>query len=367
MSNTDTEGGGRPVEAEFREYAKGRLPQQKHRDVYKWAGLIRDPQIAEHLAFCEVVYEPQAGMPDEFVETRYCEDFVRKFGTETATAALANQNLPQLAYYSGVVSNGLDASAFPLLQTIKRLYKPDDPNHMLNLVWTAPPPPEGPTGVGKTNAAYTLIEGIQLIKPEVKIATNNASDPFESIHSWTEFVQWLKETDGRKLFYLDEAAQVLQYKDQSDGLKVSHMIKLGRHYQCDLIFTAHTGIDVPKDLRRMVLFAQKQSQKSVKIGAGLYETPTGWMVIKNVLYEIDKLPPTTIEYQSIGDTGRFTFDDETEGTELETADSEGIDITKYEAVIDYLAGDDGLRPVSERYEVSYEQLRTWVNEFTGDQ
>jgi hypothetical protein len=355
------------VESEFREYARGNLPNQKHRDVYKWAGLVRDRQIANHLAFCETVYEPAVGMPDEFVETQYARDFILKYGTEVATNALAHQNLTQLSYYAGIVGYGADASAFPLLTTIKKLVKPDDQNHMLNLVFTAPPPPEGPTGVGKTNGAYTFIEGIRLLVPDIQIATNNASDPFESIHSWGEFKQWVKNTPGRKLYYMDEAAQVLQYKDQSDGLAVSKMIKLGRHYQCDLMFTAHTGIDVPKDLRRMVLFAKKLSQKKIQIGAGLVEDKAGYMNIKNVLYEIDKIPPTTIPYKSIGDTGSFTFDEShIDDSGSETTDNGGIDTTRYEAVIDYLSGDEGLRPVSERYEVSHEELRQWVKEFTGD-
>jgi hypothetical protein len=99
------------------------------------------------------------------------------------------------------------------------------------------------------------------------------------------------------------------FDDMNAGKALSNLIKLLRKYNCHLILVGHTGKDIPLDIRRMVLFALKESKKKAVIGAGLEEDSAGWMQVKNVLYTLRNIPATTIEYDSLGDKGSFVFDD----------------------------------------------------------
>ncbi|GGC49805.1 hypothetical protein [Haloferax sulfurifontis] len=250
-------------------------------------------------------------LPDDYRESVKYRWLMDRLESQLAHDANMHGKSSVMRGISGRQDERIDASSFPFLKTVEELFKPDDRDHMLNLVIYAPPPPVGPTGVGKTDFGYSVIDAARMIHPGgLTVASNNTSDPFEDVESWTELEAWLEATDGTKLFLWDEAAQVLQFDDIDSGRELSRLIKLLRKYDCHLIVIGHTGKDIPKDIRRMVLFALKESKKKAVIGAGLKEDNVGWMQIKNVLYRLNNIRATTIEYDSIGDKGRFVFDRE---------------------------------------------------------
>lgn len=210
----------------------------------------------------------------------------------------------------------LDLSSWQAIDELEDLWDPDDRDSMLNLMVYAPLPPEGPTGVGKTDFGYSVIEAGQRAYPDLKVASNNTSDDFEDIQSWTALEDWLQKTSGVKAFLLDEAAQVLQFADMNEGKALSQLIKLLRKYNCHLIVISHTGKDIPKDIRRMVLLCRKESKKKATIGVGLNEV-NGDMQIDRELAKFGRIPETRLEFDSITDTGSFVFDNDDEDENIE--------------------------------------------------
>jgi hypothetical protein len=77
-------------------------------------------------------------------------------------------------------------------------------------------------------------------------------------------------------------------------------------------------MDIPKDIRRKSVWAQKESQKTAVLGNSVEEGEGDAMVIDDVVYELQNVPETTIEYESIDDKGQFEWDigdDENKETE----------------------------------------------------
>ena len=169
-----------------------------------------------------------------------------------------------------------------------------------------PLPPEGPVGVGKTDFAYLLSEVGRRVYDDLKVASNTPSDEFETFQSWTGVEQWLQEADGRKLFILDEAAQVLQFADMKAGKVVSKFLKLIRKYEGNIIMIGHTGRDVPKDIRRQLLVVRKDTKQTATVGVGLEETSEG-IEPDDVLLDLTDIPKTNINYDTL-DTADFSFD-----------------------------------------------------------
>jgi hypothetical protein len=269
-------------------------------------------ETLNHLVDFIWYYDPAAyDLPDKVEESEMYAWLLTRLESQLVWDATERSHITRMRGIAGPPEgDALDVSAFPLLDVVRKLFRPDDRDHMLNLVVYAPPPPTGPTGVGKTDFAYTLIEGAQMVHPDgISASSNNTSDPFEDTESWSGLEAWLERTSGPKVFLWDEAAQTLMFDDMNTGMALSKLIRLLRKYNCHLILIAHTGKDIPLDIRRMVLFALKESKKKAVIGAGLEEDSAGWMQIKNVLYTLRNIPATTIEYDSLGDKGSFVFDD----------------------------------------------------------
>ena len=279
------------------------------------AFLTDDKDAGDLLLLLEQAYDPGPEDPQEVEDTPLWQMLSRQTTTDSLRDARQYGDLSTLSAATGITNERFEAGAFALLDVIEELFKPEDRDHMLNLVMYAPPPPVGPTGVGKTDFAYTLIEGAERLHNGLSVASNNTSDPYDNTQSWTQLEDWLEATSGTKVFLLDEASQVLMFSDMNAGKALSNLIKLLRKHECHLILVGHTGKDIPKDIRRMVMFAQKESKKKVTIGAGLEEDSAGWMQIKNVLYRIGDVPATGIKYSSTGDKGSFAFDKDDDGVE----------------------------------------------------
>lgn len=257
--------------------------------------------------------------PDDITDDEFYRLMLSRLETLTAIDSVRTGDVSSMRAVAGAPdSERVDASSLTWQDKMDALWKPEDEDHMLNLVLYAPPPATGPTGVGKTDAAYSVIEGGQMAYFDhggLTVASNNTSDEFADVESWTELESWLEATDGTKCFLWDEAAQVLMFDDMDAGKALSNLIKLLRKHQCHLIVVGHTGKDIPKDIRRMVLFMLKESKEKATVGAGLEEDNAGWMQIKNVLWRTKNIPETSVEYKSIGDKGSFTFDQTEDGDE----------------------------------------------------
>ncbi|WP_336357861.1 hypothetical protein [Haloarcula sp. CGMCC 1.6347] len=210
----------------------------------------------------------------------------------------------RLDAYTGLTSNYADMSPDEVLGEIESLWK-DYPTFATYVF--AKGPPAGPTGMGKTNFSYKLLNIGQRVYPQMKVASNNDSDPYKTIQSWTDLVEWLKTTDGRKSFLFDEAAQELMYADMTAGKVVSKLLKLLRHHRGNIIFVGHTGRDIPKDVRRQLLIVKKLSQDTAEFGVGLEETGEGIAISSSIL-KVKGIRETRTDYDDIDDEGHFDFD-----------------------------------------------------------
>lgn len=284
--------------AELRELLKAGqvdLPALEH------SGLIGEQELDLLLSIKR--HHPEGVEADKF------DEILERATSHRVRESVEKGHLTSMAHAAGLSDNRVDASSFTFADKVRELVKPDDRDHMLNLVVYAPPPPVGPTGVGKSDFAYTLVEGAELVhEGQVTVASNNVTDPYSDVQSWTDLEAWLEDVSGTKVFLWDEAAQVLQFSDMSAGKALSQLIKLLRKHNCHLILVAHTGKDIPKDVRRMVLFAQKESKKKATVGAGLEEDSSGWMQIKNVLTRFSGIPEKSVSYDDKNDEGEFVFD-----------------------------------------------------------
>lgn len=245
---------------------------------------------------------------DDIKDDKMYQLMMTRLETLTAHDAVRSGDISSMRAVAGRQGEArTDVSQKKWLDVVKELIKPGDRDHMLNMITYAPPPPEGPTGVGKTDFKYTFIESALFFK-DYSVATSNESDPYTTVHSWADFKYWLRNVDGPKIAMLDELSQELMYSDMNEGKALSNLTKLGRKYNCHILGIGHTGKDIPKDVRRMYLFALKEDKKSAVIGAGLSEDPqTGWMEVENVLHRLKNIPETTTDYKSYTDTGEFDF------------------------------------------------------------
>lgn len=220
----------------------------------------------------------------------------------------------------------MDSSSWRAADIItNELWKPQERDNMLNMIIYGPTPTidrGSNTGTGKSDFGYGVIEGgiraYERENIELKVATNNESDPFVTKQKWSEAKKWMRDTPGTKVMMIDEAAQDLMYNDMTAGRVLSNAMKLARHHNTHLILIDHTGMGVPADVRRQVVFARKESKKEVKLGNKLEEDESGELQIRNVEYEMENLPPTTIEYDSYDDTGEFIWD-------IDESDDDGDD------------------------------------------
>lgn len=170
-----------------------------------------------------------------------------------------------------------------------------------------------PTGRGKTNTMYTLTEFAQVVHPDIRVMSNNTSDPFETVpRKWNDLEESIREHDGWQLLLIDEAAQFLQYADQTAGKTVSQMLKLLRHNYCHLIMVGHTGRDIPADIRRQVFVLDKKSEKTGVLGYGITpQTDGDRMQVSEEVLKLQNIPETKVGYDDIDDEGiQIVFDDD---------------------------------------------------------
>ncbi|QGA82013.1 putative ATPase, AAA+ superfamily [Halomicrobium sp. LC1Hm] len=211
---------------------------------------------------------------------------------------------PLLNHLTGLSKNRSGLEGYRTIEELESLWR-DYPAFAMYVY--APTPPEGPVGVGKTDFSYFVgAEVGRRVYPDLSIASNVPSDEFTTFSRWSEVEDWLKHTDGKKLFVLDEAAQVLQFADMSEGKVLSKLLKLIRKYDGNIILIGHTGRDVPRDVRRQLLVCRKDSKTKATIGTGLNEENEE-IKVADVHMRLDGIPATEVEYDTL-DEAEFVFD-----------------------------------------------------------
>ena len=255
----------------------------------------------------------RAGLADE---SPLFDMLSRREKTESMRQARAEGDINTLNASTGLTSSKSSLSGMRTIEALESLYL-DYPTMQMYVY--GPLPPEGPVGVGKTDFAYLMTEIAKRAYPGISVATNVGSDEFTTIKKWSETEEWLRNEDGKKLFILDEAAQVLQFNDMNEGKVLSKLLKLIRKYQGNIILIGHTGRDVPRDVRRQLLVCRKKSKTEAEIGVGLDEQNEE-IRVGSTRIEITDIPPTNVTYDTY-DEADFVFDSvDTPDDEQETDD-----------------------------------------------
>ncbi|UVE49657.1 hypothetical protein KU306_12155 [Haloferax larsenii] len=237
-----------------------------------------------------------------------------------------------------------------------------------------------PTGRGKSDWMYSNIQFGLLEYPDARVITNNTSDPFEDTpEQWDDLEHEIKNHDGWMILGIDEAAQFLQYDDQSGGKTISQRLKLLRHNRCHIILVAHTGIDIPADIRRQVFVMNKLDKQTAQLGYGIKPMANDdRMEVANELYRFNTIPATDINYDDIDDEGiEIKFDgssstsneDRNQPTaeESNAGEKPKTDAERKDVVIEYLTTDQSMSDMGEKYGVSKSTVSDWVEKFSrGD-
>jgi|GEM_PF-1149330 len=307
----------RPIEAEYREYVRGNLPNQDAEpDAYDWAGLVHDPELREVLAYCEEAYEPlTADAPREFGGHRVMQELRKKHGTHSGTMALEAGNMSQLSYFSGLVGYKRDVSGMQALMQLQRLIE-ETPVFISYLY--------GVMGSGKTDFAMLLLEVFASVygRENVHMAANVRSDDLdEHINHYSELVERLEDRrdriqDGEELdpfiFVVDEAAQIFtgSGSDQHKAKQLAKLLKLARKSNAHILLIGQDGKDIGPSLRALcTVFVQKVKHSEKTYKANLYQD------VKNregqgEIMSLDNVPETNYDDFSTWDEGDFVFDDE---------------------------------------------------------
>jgi len=305
----------RPVEAEFREYALGNLPDQKHRDVHPIVGLIPNADVRQYVMFAAETYDPDdpmydgKDMPRDFWSTKYAQEIKRKYGTEVGTEALRTGNITQLSYFSGLVGYQKDVSGMQTLMQLQQLIE----NAPVFIAYIY-----GLMGSGKSNFALLLLEVFASVYGEDNVyrCANITSESIdEEITSYTRMVEILEDRreriqNGESLdelvMLIDEAAQLFSGsgKDQHRAKQLAKILKLARKSAANVILIGQDGKDIGPSLRALcTAFIEKQSQKKAVF----------WQDVMNrqgvgEMMRLEGVPETSLDW-STWDEGEFEFPD----------------------------------------------------------
>ncbi|WP_137284188.1 zonular occludens toxin domain-containing protein [Halorussus salinisoli] len=308
------------IEAEFREYIRGDLPNQDDDpDAHPWTGIVQDRQLRDVLAFAEAHYQPlTANAPRSFEETDVVRRITRDHGTHTGTDALAAGNLGQLSYFSGLVSYKKDVSGMKVLMSLQSMI--ENIPVFIGYIY-------GLMGSGKTDFAFLLLEVFASIygRDSVYMAANVSSDDLdEEIDHYSRIVDLLEERRERIqagesldpfVIVIDEAAQIFSGSgaDQHRAKQLAKLLKLARKSNANIILIGQDGKDIDASLRALcTVFIEKQSQKKAVF----------WQDVKdrqgiNEMMSLSGIPPTNYDF-STWDEGDFVFDDDGDDEDLPT-------------------------------------------------
>ena len=283
----------RPVAAELREYALGRLPKQKHRDINSHAGLVDDRDVSEWLSM--VLEARRSGMLERDVAESYVGRITPLHATEMAGDMMMLRNELALSYFTGLVGYKKDVAGIQALQNMVELIL-RNPVAIFYLF--------GPPGFGKSNFALLLAELVLYVYEtlegeEVKVISN--------IPSWEEAHEVINDTpalekeliEGRsddlvRLIVIDEASQKLSGAgaDQSAQRELAKLLFLARRANANVIFIGHDGKDVGPSIRALcAAVVEKEGLKQ----ATFYRDVVNREGVGKIM-SLSKIPETNMTY-----------------------------------------------------------------------
>ena len=298
--------------------------QNERLPALKEAGLIQDARMIEYLESYRESYEPgqaEHHKKDKKANVYYnSEQYVRIIRREISknlSRAVTQGNKSIINHAIGLSSDDRDDLAkWEILRDLFRR-KPkytEQTNKIFQcIIYSSKTPP---TGKGKSNFGYYLIDIAKTVYPNIEVFTNNETDSYTTVSQhWEEIEDTIRETEGESIMLIDEGAQFLQYADQSAGKDVSKMMKLLRKNRCHLILIAHTGADIPKDIRRQMFFVDKKSQKKAELGYGV-DIKGDNVEVNDTILRLNSIPEAKIQYDDMTDEGiEILFDEKEDGEE----------------------------------------------------
>lgn len=317
---------------EFREYSQGHLDVD-HNDVHPVAGLIKDDRVRNVLMFMADEYSPRSDeMPRSFWETQFARQAIQKHATQTATRAIAEGNIHQTAYMSGLPSYESDVSG---LHAINQLVDWLIHSEQCKLVYLA-----ALMGRGKTDLSLTMMEVIddhyrriarsvdeEIEMPEfaanLHVEPNNDTE-VKLIDNFDDLLDWADEGDSDMVrwFIFDEASSELTAQSGANSQKVAEtmapFVKKMRKKGINMIVIGHDKGDVHPAVRSMADYVDKTGLKTASFYAGIKKRePVGH------LFDLSGIPQTGWEYDT-DDLAEWDWclDDESESIESGMSDEE---------------------------------------------
>ena len=276
---------------ELREYARGSLDSDHH-DVYPHAGLIQDDEVREVLSFMAANYEPPRdesgkiieGFPTDFWSTDFAQRAIKKHATETAAKAIANDNVSQISYITGLPSYKSDVSG---LHAINQLADWLVNSEQCKLVYLA-----ALMGRGKTDLSCLMMEVVndhfdrvsQSVEEESietpEFAANfavDAGDDADVLHidNYDDLVEWGSEggSDQERWFIFDEASTELTAQSGKNAQDVAEIfapfVKKMRKMGINMIIIGHDKGDVHVAIRSLADYVDKPDLKTASFYAGI--------------------------------------------------------------------------------------------------
>jgi len=367
MSGASTDTGESPVEIddatatfrELREYAAGDL-DVGHQDVHPIAGLIPDERARSALMFLAENYDPpekwvrKGLLPRNFWETDFARRAVTQWGTHVATEAVANGNLTQASYVTGLPSYRSDVSG---LHAINQLVDWLVHSEQCKLIYMA-----ALMGRGKTDLSLTFLEVIddhferlrRSLKqmgmdsaagevPRPDFAANFAAEApgdteIREIHDFPTLQEWAERgsSDEVRWFIFDEASTELTAQSGANAQKVAErmapFVKKMRKMGVDLIVIGHDKGDVHPAVRSLADFVGKTGTKTASFYAGINDRePQGH------LFDLAGIPPTSWDYDT-DDTADWSWDRSGDLDDVEDVDDDSMTRDEFERAIKERAG-----------------------------
>lgn len=295
--------------SKLKEWLEGRYGEVDE-PVSKEAGMIDAPETQA------LIRELRNAWTNDWGRFEDSEVYRRLAGAgmdETIQRAVAHGHKPTMDRVMGRVEDKPDLSGYRTIEQLEQLIR-DMPVFQMYLYSGKKPP----TGAGKTDFALFLSEIFERVYPDAKFGSN-----IQSTDSWaftttqySEMLEWLNDTDGKKLFIIDEASQDFG-SNSKEGKALSKLLKLFRKKNANLIIIGHTGRDIARDVRRQVLVCNKHSEKTATVGYGLTEEDEE-IHIANEIQPIKGIPATNREYWS-GEETTWDMDMDVDDNEDEEA------------------------------------------------
>ncbi|WP_440769661.1 zonular occludens toxin domain-containing protein [Natronorubrum sp. DTA28] len=306
------DGRERPIEAEFREFVDGNLPNQDESPHYWWTGFVDDERTLHHLNYCKRLFEP-CDEYSSFDETPYCQYVVGKHATKSSTASILRGNMSHLSYQSGIVGYERDASGFKALMKLVKSIE-SQPVFLAYIF--------GFMGHGKTDFSALMLEVFQFVyrDQDVITAANVQSDDIDlEITRYSRLVEILEERrektqNGEELapfvMLIDEAAQIFTGigADQHRGKQLAKLLKLARKSNAHMLLIGQDGKDIDKALRALcTVFIHKSALTEARMFKTVKERQG-----EDLMLRLDGVPPTDIDFNTY-DEGKFIFDNDKVG------------------------------------------------------